>query len=71
MIEGLDYAIQVLSRGAARHKFYASGNFDNADKSVKKTHFDQMQACLNAITLLRRKRSHYLKYQKERNNHAD
>jgi hypothetical protein len=61
MIEGLDYAIQVLERGAARHKFYASGDFSNASEDVKVRHLNQMEACLGAVKLLKRKRSQYIK----------
>ncbi len=61
MIEGLDYAISVLKRGAARHDYYASGDFTKADKNVKFGHFKQSQACLDAVTLLKRKRASYIK----------
>ena len=63
MREGLDYAIKLLKRGAARHKYYASGDYTRGDTQVKRTHFDQMQACLGAVTLLQRKRSNYIKEQ--------
>ena len=65
MIEGLDYAIAALKRGAARHKYYASGDYTNADESVKLCHFHQMNACLGAVRLLQNKRSQALRSQQK------
>lgn len=61
MIEGLDYAIALLKRGAARHKFYASGDYTKGSKAVQMMHFNQMHACLSAVTLLQNKRSMILR----------
>jgi len=57
MIEGLDYAIKILEKGAARHKFYASGDYLNAHRDVQFRHNCQAEACLGAAKLLKRKRS--------------
>lgn len=57
MIQGLNYAIKSLERAIKRHKYYASGNYSKANKSVKFSHFCQAQALSNAITLLKKKRS--------------
>lgn len=55
MKSGLEFAIKVLEKGAARHQYYASGNYLNAHRDVQFRHQCQAEACLGASKLLRRK----------------
>lgn len=53
MIEGLEYAIELLEKKVTRHKKMLSGDFSGTDEYMRLRHHNQMEALQDAVMLLR------------------